>query len=197
MFCWLMRQKVVALLAFRSFVIRARKHLGIHQPGFHSYFLARHKDVNGKVIWEDFVHNIVHDEGEQFVLEVVFTEMQSPPFNYYIGLDARRAPVGGVPSEADNLGSLVNEPVGINGYARQDVRSDDTGFTVAQVAGEYQALTKVVTFEATGGSWGPVATVFLTTTIAAGGKLICSAYLSAWRTLIDGETLEVSMYIQA
>lgn len=192
MFRWLMRQKVSALMAFRSFVIRARKHLGIQQPAFHSYFHFQHRDANGKVIWEEFIHNVVHDEGEQYILEVVFTEIQSPPFNYYIGLDNR---VG--ISEADNLGSLVDEPTGINGYARQDVRSDDTGFTVAQVGGAYQALTKVVTFTATGGSWGPVDKAFLTTTIGAGGKLICTAALSEDRTLIDGETLDVSMYIQA
>ena len=144
------------------------------------------------ILWEGRgIPNIFHDEGEQFVCQVVFSEAQTPPIAYYLGLDNRTSL-----AEADTLASLSGEPTG-NGYARQAVNSDATDWTVSQDSGDYQAKSKTVTFSATGGSWGPVTKLFLCT-VATGtsGKLLCSLALSQSRTLASGESLQADMTIK-
>ncbi|NIQ81577.1 MAG: hypothetical protein GTN93_26490 [Anaerolineae bacterium] len=152
---------------------------------------VRHKR-GGRVIWEkEITCNILHDEGEQFILQVVFSEEQSPPTDYYIGLDNRASA-----AEADTLVDLVSEPSG-NGYARQAVPSDNTGWTVSQDAGDYQAASTTETFTASGGTIGPVQQMFLCT-VATGtaGKLIATAALTASRTLQDQDSLETDITIK-
>lgn len=146
----------------------------------------------GDILWEQLAAvNIFHDEGEQFVCQVVFSEAQEVPTAYYQGLDNRTTL-----AEADTLTDLVSEP-STNGYARQAVNSDATDWTVSQDSGDYQAASKTVTFNATGGSWGPVQALFLCT-VATGtaGKLLCSLALSTSRTLQDGESLQADMTIK-
>ena len=144
------------------------------------------------ILWEDVARpNVFHDEGEQFVCQVVFSEAQSVPAAYYLGLDNRTSL-----AEADALTSLSGEPTG-NGYARQAVNSDATDWTVSQNAGDYQAKSKTVTFNATGGSWGPVSKLFLCTVgTGTAGKLVCSLALSQSRTLQNGESLQADMTIK-
>jgi len=162
-----------------------RKHKRMHWM-----FLIRHRDRLGRILAEEVLENMLHDEGEQFLCQVAFSEEQSVPANYYVGLDNR-----GSLAEADNLAALSGEPSG-NGYSRQAVASDNTDFTVSQESGDYQALTKTVTFTASGGSIGPVTKMFLATSSDGSGKLIASVALSQSRTLADGESLECSMYIR-
>ncbi|MFX1300371.1 MAG: hypothetical protein ACFFDE_05455 [Promethearchaeota archaeon] len=147
---------------------------------------------NGEVIWEEEITaNILHDEGEQFIVQVVFSEAQSVPAAYYIGLDNRSSP-----AEADTLTELSGEPSG-NGYARQAVNSDATDWTVTQEGGDYQAKSKTVTFTASGGSWPSVQQMFLCT-VASGtaGKLIATAALSAARVLQDQDSLQTDIAIK-
>jgi hypothetical protein len=149
------------------------------------------RDRDGNLKWaERHVPNMLHDEGEQFILQVTFSEAQSVPANYYIGLDARSSL-----AEADNLAALSGEPSG-NGYARQPVASDATDFTIAQVGDDYRATTKTVTFTCATAAWSAVTKAWLCTVVSGtSGKLICSAALSASRTLQVGDSLNVSMYI--
>ena len=128
-------------------------------------------------------------EGLQHALEVAYSEEQSVPANYYIGLceDASVA-------ENDNLASLTE--LSGNGYARQTVASDNTDFTSAATGtNDRKQTTKVVTFTASGGAWNGAVHAFLATTIDDSGKLVAVAALSATRTLQDGDSLQVSIVL--
>jgi hypothetical protein len=130
----------------------------------------------------------LHTPGLQFLLEVAFSEQQSVPTNFYIGLatDASLA-------EGATLASLTE--VSGTGYARQTVASNNTDFTSATTGtNDRKVTTKTVTFTA-GGTWTGANTVFLATTVDGSGKLIASAPLSVTRTLGNGDSLTVSMEI--
>ena len=156
----------------------------------HSIWTGRHLDARGRLRWADCGHNMLHDEGEQFFCQVLFTEEATPPAAYYLGLDNRTSL-----AESDTLASLSGEP-SANGYSRQAVNSDATDFTISQESGDYQARTKTVTFTASGGSIGPVTKMFMATSADGTGKLVASRALSQERTLADGESLECSFYIR-
>ena len=162
--------------------MKKRQHVKAH---------VRHRSVSGDIIWEEHIlANIWHDEGEEYLVKVAFSEELAVPANHYIGLDDRVAL-----AEDDTLASLTDEPVG-NGYSRQAVATDNTDYTCSQVGGNWQAKTKTVTFTASGGSIGPVQNCFLTDQAAgAVGDLYCSLALSQSRTLADGESLDVDMTI--
>jgi len=178
--------------AARYAVMRAvRWALGLpREVNAHSIWTVRHLDARGRLLWADCGHNMLHDEGEQFFCQVLFTEEASVPSAYYLGLDNRTSL-----AESDTLASLSGEPSG-NGYSRQAVNSDATDFTISQEGGDYQAKTKTVTFTASGGSIGPVTKMFMATSADGTGKLIASRALSQERTLADGESLECSFYIR-
>lgn len=129
-------------------------------------------------------------EGLQFLLEAAFSEEQSVPANFYIGLctDASVA-------EDAALADLIE--LSGNGYARQTVASDNTDFTSAGAGtNDRKVTTKTVTFTASGGAWSGAVHAFLATTIDDTGKLIAAAALSTTRTLQDGDSLQVSMVLQ-
>jgi len=128
----------------------------------------------------------VHQEGLQFILEVAFSEEQSVPANFYIGLctDASLA-------ETASLGDQTE--VSGTGYARQAVASTAVGFVSASTGTNDRKVTTVeVTFTA-GGTWTGAKTAFLATTIDDTGVLIASEQLSATITLVDTGTLSFTM----
>ncbi len=130
----------------------------------------------------------LHTDGLQFILEVTFTEEQSVPANFYIGLatDASLA-------ETASLGDQTE--VSGTGYARQAVASDNVDITSAATGtNDYKVTTKTVTFTA-GGTWTGANTVFLATTVNDTGVLIASAPLSETRTLEDTDTLTIAIQI--
>jgi hypothetical protein len=156
------------------------------------HFVAEvvHRDCNGEPIWQETIHNIFHDEGEEYLCKVAFSEELAVPANHYIGLDAR-----GSLAEGDTLADLSGEPSG-SGYARQAVATDNSDYTVSQSGGNWQARTKTVTFTASGGSIGAVNNCFLCDAASGtSGDLYCSLALSQSRTLADGESLDVNMTI--
>lgn len=159
--------------------------------GVHVIAHVRHRDRAGKVLWEETIHNIYHDEGEEYLVKVAFSEALAVPANHYIGLDNR-----GAIAEGDTLASLDAEP-STNGYARKAVATNDTDYTCTQDSGDWQAKTKTVTFTASGGSFGPMQNCFLTDQASgASGDLYCSLALSQSRTLQDGESLDVNMTLK-
>jgi len=160
--------------------------------GLQGWFTLVHRDRFGRVIWRDEGPNIYHDEGEEHACKVLFSEVASVPAAYYLGLDNR-----GSLAEADNLAALVDEPSS-NGYQRQAVNSDNTDFTVTQDpgSGDWQAKTKVVTFVAPGGAWGPVNNILIATSSDGSGKLISSKPLKQERSLSDGEELECTFLVR-
>ena len=143
------------------------------------------------VLWEQLgAPNIFHDGGEQYLLQVVFTEEAAVPENFYLGLDARA-----VIAEADDLTALSGEPTQ-TGYARQPVPSTNVGFTLSQDAGDWQAATTTETFTA-GEDWPQVLNLFLCTVVSGTvGVLLCSLALSTGRTLQNGESLQADMTIK-
>ncbi len=130
----------------------------------------------------------LHTDGLQFILEVTFTEEQSVPANFYIGLATDVSL-----SETASLGDQTE--VSGTGYARQAVASDNVDITSAATGtNDYKVTTKTVTFTA-GGTWTGAKTVFLATTLDDTGVLIASAPLSETRTLEDTDTLTIAIQI--
>jgi len=148
-----------------------------------------HYDKDGNLIWEADSKNNLADEGEQWVLDS-FLRGAAAPTGFYIRL------YNDTPVDTDSLSTLTGEPSG-NGYQAQLVEASSTGWpTLALDAGDYQATSKEVTFNATGGSWGPVTYAVLATSSDNTGKLIAYVALSQSRTLNDGESLKVTMKIK-
>lgn len=163
---------------------------GLAVRGVHAEALVRHRGVGGDVLFEETVHNIWHDEGEEWMVKTCFTEEDSVPANFYMGLDSRTSL-----AEADGLSDLTDEPSG-NGYARAAVASDDTDWTASQDAGDWQVASKTVTYTASGGSIA-ADNVFLTdVSTGSTGDLFLSLALSQSRTLADGESLDVTVTIK-
>jgi hypothetical protein len=144
---------------------------------------------NGKVIWQSKnLYNTLHTEGENLLLQVLFTnDGMLPPVNYYLGLDNR--PVIAI---SDTMASLQGEPVGF-GYVRQAV-SSATGWQIGLTNGVYAAVTEIVTFTAVGGDVGPVSNLFLTDKGDNTGTLISSVPLSQpGQTIADGDAVNMRM----
>ncbi len=130
----------------------------------------------------------LHTEGLQYLLEVAFSEEQSVPANFYIGLAT-----DATASEDDSLSDLT-EVTG-TGYARQTVASNSTDITSASAGTADRKITiKEVTFTATG-TWDGAKTVFLATTVNDTGKLIASSPLSTTLTLNNNDTLKLALEI--
>jgi hypothetical protein len=145
---------------------------------------------DGKVIWEDKnLYNTLHTLAEQYFLSVLFGGV-TPPANYFMGLDNR-----GTITVDDTMESLVDEPTA-NGYLRQQV-SSSSGWNIQQVTinetNIYQAIGSIITFQANGGSWGPVNNLFMTTTSDNSGVLLASVILSQEVTLNSGDSINMRM----
>lgn len=146
-----------------------------------------HYDRDGSILWkEEKLTNVFHRGGQQFMLLACYnTSSVSVPTSYYLGLDARSTPLA-----TDSLANLSDEPTQ-NGYGRQTVASLN-GFTVSLGSdGNYSAVSNIVRFAASGGSWGPIKNLFLTTGSASTGYLISTVPLGATRTISDGQGLTV------
>ena len=143
---------------------------------------------NGQIIWEaKNLHNILHQNGEEYFLTVLFNNDGSlPPANYHLGLDERS-----ILLVDDTMSNLIDEPT-VNGYARQPV-SSVSGWTIELANGVFRALGPIITFGATGGSWGPVSNLFLTNRTDNDGFLIASVALSNTITMSDGDAINMRM----
>lgn len=138
---------------------------------------------DGKVIWrEENLKNVLHTQGEEYMLTALFkTTLLTVPTFYYLGLDNRTTPTA-----ADAMPSSIQGEPTTNGYSRQAV-SSASGFTIEEVDGITRATSLVVSFTASGGSWGPVSNLFLTDKINNTGYLIATAPLGTARTLQNGD----------
>ena len=150
---------------------------------------VRHWRDNELIYEQNNIRNLLHTDGESFILRAVFTGGQVSsviPSNYYLGLDNRSEIVA-----ANTLDSLVAEPAG-DGYVRQAVSSAGD-FVVTLEGSNYRATSPIVAFRAEGGSWGPVQNIFLTDSATSAGTLISSAALDTAVTVADGD--QVTMRI--
>lgn len=147
-----------------------------------------HLDVNKNVISKQHnILNMLHRTGEQYILNSAF--IGSKPDFFYFGLDGRTtlAAIDTMVTISNN----GNEPT-INGYSRVAVSSSNA-FSLNLSSEHYVATCPVISFSATGGSWGPVKNLFLTTASDNTGILIASAPLSQNTTLSAGDTLNVRL----
>jgi hypothetical protein len=153
-----------------------------------------HRDAQGNIIQkQENIRNLLHYEGEEFILQAIFlggkTNNTFIPTNYFLGLD-NRIPV----QQFDTLASLNAEPV-FNGYTRQNLSSSGGDFAVVFEDGVFKALSNIVAFTASGGSWGPVQNLFLCTTNDNTGTLISSATIDTPITVNDGESVTMRIGI--
>lgn len=146
----------------------------------------RHLAANGTILWSDrHLKNMLHITGEEYVLKIAFTGLTIPTY-YYFGLDNRTSIAA-----QDTLNTVQYTEPSEHGYARIPVNSS-TDFQVTEaMTGHNLATSPIVTFSASGGSWGPVRNVFLATSNDNTGALIASVRLATPRTLLAEETLSV------
>jgi hypothetical protein len=133
----------------------------------------------------------IHQEGLRYLLECAISEEQTPPVNFYVGLatDASLA-------EDATMASLT-EVTG-TGYSRQTIASTAAAWN-SQTQGTAdweQEAAAAVTFTATGDDWDDAKTWFITTAADGSGKLIASGPLSETRSLLSGDTLDVTPTLQ-
>ena len=130
----------------------------------------------------------LHTDGLQWMLEVCFTEEQTVPASFYIGL-ATDASLAETASRGDQ--TEVSGP----GYARQAVASNSTDITSAATGtNDYKITTSTETFTASG-TWTGAKTYFLATTVNDTGVLIASGPLSETITLEDTDTLTIAVQV--
>lgn len=160
-----------------------------------------HLNKDGKILWKDKdLDNILHDEGELYILSAAFATGYSgygvAPNNLYLGLDTSARTLG----ETDTL-SLVGENLMTNGYERKALSSQGTGvsgqdFVLNQPTTFYRAESKILTWSCINAAWTTVAKLFLCTAPSGtSGKLICSVPLSSNRLLQPGDVISAAIYI--
>jgi hypothetical protein len=148
-----------------------------------------HLSKNGEILHkEENLLNILHYEGEELILKILFSG-EVVPSNYYIGLDSRTSL-----QASSGIGSVYGyEPIA-NAYTRQAVQS--SSFSVITTnSGNRQAKSPTLLFRAIGGSWGPVRNIFLANGLGYSNQvaLISSTSLSRNITVEDGEIITMRM----
>lgn len=156
---------------------------------YKSTWIIQHLDINKNIIFEDVKENALADEGESSILDTYFRATSSPTA-FYVRL------FNDTPTETDSLSDLTGEPSG-NGYASATIERSIVGFpTLESDSGDYQVVSKQVTFTASGGEWSAVTYAVLSTTTDNTGKLVAYVALSQARTLADGESLRIQITIK-
>lgn len=150
---------------------------------------VKHLDCNGNVLWQDTCKNFLTNDGEENILDS-YLRAQNAPTEFYIRLVNS---TGTAITETDSLGSITTEPI-TNGYAPQLITRNTSGWpTLALDSGDFKATSSDEDFSASGGSFGPVTWMYLSTTSGDAGKLLAVSSLTTPRTVFDGETLQVSI----
>lgn len=148
----------------------------------------QHWDSEGNLLWEaKNIRNLLHQEGEQFLLQAAFTGGQTSsviPSHYYLGLDNRSSVTA-----TDTLDDLIGEPSS-GGYERQSISSDGV-FAINFENDHFVATSPIVVFRATVGDWGPVSNLFLTTSSDDSGVLISTVVLDTPISLNSGSNVSM------
>ena len=153
----------------------------------------QHRNSKGEILWEDKnILNILHQDGEEFVLRAAFTGGQVStiiPENYYLGLDNRATVVA-----ANTMDDLIGEPSVTRGYERQAVGSSGD-FAINFQTDHYVATSPIVAFRADE-TWGPVRNLFITDQSDNTGYLIASAVLTSAIEVNAGESVTMRIGMQ-
>lgn len=152
-------------------------------------------DSHGKIIFQEKnIRNILHNDGEEFLLRAAFTGGQVStviPDNYYLGLDNRS-----LIDTTDDMYSLIGEPQS-GGYERQSISSSGD-FAINFESDHYVATSPIVAFRSTSADWGPVRNLFLTDKANNTGSLISTAVLNSALVVSVGDsvTMRISMQLR-
>lgn len=145
----------------------------------------KHFDKNDNLIFsKNNIKNTLHKQGEEYILKVLFGG-ESIPNEYYLGLDSRTSI-----SSNDTLQTVSSNEPSLNGYSRQSISNSSFSFIINSEE-NYQANSPVVLFRATGGSWGIVRNLFLSTSSSSTGSLISSVPLGTNLVVADGEIISM------
>lgn len=174
-------------------------------------------DKNNEIKYQQKnIKNTFHQEGEEYILNSLFTSADYlSKTGYWVGLDTRQAV-----SRTDTLASINGEPFnytdGINyfptGYQRKNVplgswtiiNPNQSGTTVppSGVLTPYYATSGSIIFSAVNYNFNSVTNIFLATTnetncntIQCAGKLISTASLGTTVSVAAGESVVMSMSI--
>lgn len=121
--------------------------------------------------------------GASWFLRTVFRGEAVLPATYYLGLTN----VNGTFDGATLAALAAGEPVG-NGYARQALTKNTVDWTVQEVNGAMQALSKIVTFTATAPWTQTWQYMFIADVAAGAGNLISiSGPAPSPRTVLTGQ----------
>ena len=151
---------------------------------------------NGKIVQQVFnKKNLLHAQGEKFLLEAVFVDSSIVPEAFYVGLDNRTNP-----SVDDNILNLISEPSSAQGYTRVELAPGED-FVVDIYDGHYRVVTPVLTFRADSGGlgWGPVSNVFIADTNSTNDPethLISTSPLESAFFLEAGDTVTLRLQLQ-
>ncbi len=161
-------------------------------------------DKDGNLKWSEDAQNALYDEGEFMILDVALRGGTAPG-NFFIGLLKSTL---ASPAETSTLANLkspteyellnANEPGYGTTTARKQVNRDATANgwpTLTLASGDYQATAKTVSWTASGNWTSTVRWIFLTDNADqanTSGKLFSVAQLSADRTLLNGDTLNIT-----
>jgi hypothetical protein len=150
---------------------------------------ARHAPAEEVAAAQLWTPNQLADEGEQMMLDCSFRGAVNTG-NLFFAL------VGQAPSETTTMATLAGELTVANGYARIAVARNTTDWpTLALQGGDFRADSATKTFTATG-TWAAATHLCLVSSASGtSGLFIAWSALSATRTLVNGDTLQVSMRI--
>ena len=137
---------------------------------------------------------IWHNDGESYGLQCLFSAQQTVSTTYALGL------CNDTLVEADQIADIANEPTD-GGYSRQLVVGSVQDFTISRTDPSWQAAMDAVAWTASGGNIGTANTWFFTnefTSASLGGSafLLASGPISPSRTINDGDTLNLTAYLQ-
>lgn len=143
---------------------------------------------NNEVIWENKnLYNTVHLLADEYMLKCLFVNDGTLlPTSYYLGMDNRTTV-----ATTDTITDLVDEPSS-NGYQRQSLGIED-GWTVQYASGAYRAIGDIITFNATGGGYGPLRQLFLTNKIDNSGVLLATVPLTGVLNMSSGDSINLRM----
>ncbi len=149
---------------------------------------------DNKVLWSNKnLKNMLHNEGEEFILKILFADLVKPEY-YWFGLDNRTTL-----DVTDTLLSITDEPSS-HGYERQGVSSSE-GWAFSNVGGQIIAKSPIITFAAVGGNIGPVRNIFMTNQSEAAvptddDYLISTVYLGQILTIVSGDAVSLRVAIK-
>lgn len=130
--------------------------------------------INPGTRQEIILPNTVVDAGEVAFLKMCLQgdgSVVSVGGNYYIGL------CGDGQTETTTLSTLVGEPTATNGYARQAITRDTTGWPLVDlVVGTARARSRAVTFSASGGDYNTAFTRFFLCSVGSGTSGVLFSY---------------------